>query len=264
MRRNGRPSWIWTRSRRAKALIGCGRGSDCSWPSESRCMLFLSDGGEDAITAREYDLKAKQFVPGGFTLPKAKQRTAWESEDSLLVAREWSADELTTSGYPFVVKRLRRGQPLSDAVEVFRGSKSDGGYGVTPIALHDGAGHQATIIARPLSTFNAEYYLVTESGPTQTRRTAAVAARRAGCWAAALHAARGLECEWVELCTGLPRFTRPRRSNRRSRQPQAEARLRARTARDARLRRTDQFADTRDDLRKRPRARVDLRAGRRR
>lgn len=145
-------NWVW-------------KGSDCSWPSESRCMLFLSDGGEDAITAREYDLKAKQFVPGGFTLPKAKQRTAWESEDSLLVAREWSADELTTSGYPFVVKRLRRGQPLSDAVEVFRGSKSDGGYGVTPIALHDGAGHQATIIARPLSTFNAEYYLVTESGP---------------------------------------------------------------------------------------------------
>jgi prolyl oligopeptidase len=147
-----RANWVW-------------KGSDCNWPSESRCLVYLSDGGEDAITAREYDMRAKQFVPGGFTLPKAKQTTAWESDDSLLVSREWSSGELTASGYPFIVKRVTRGQPLADAVEVFRGAKSDGGYGVTPIALHDGAGNTAVLIARPLSTFNAEYYLVTASGP---------------------------------------------------------------------------------------------------
>lgn len=145
-------NWIW-------------KGSDCNWPAENRCMVFLSDGGEDAITAREYDLNAKQFVTDGFTLPKAKQTTAWESDDSLLVAREWSPGELTTSGYPFVVKRVHRGQALADAVEVFRGAKSDGGYGVTPIALHDAAGHNAIIIARPLTTFKSEYYIVTAKGP---------------------------------------------------------------------------------------------------
>jgi prolyl oligopeptidase len=145
-------NWVW-------------KGADCVWPRENRCLVYLSDGGEDAITAREYDVTTKRFVSDGFTLPRAKQTAAWESADSLLVAREWSPGELTTSGYPYVVKRLQRGQPLSSAVEVFRGAKSDGGYGVTPIALHDGMGDTAMLIARPLATFKAEYYLMTRGGP---------------------------------------------------------------------------------------------------
>jgi prolyl oligopeptidase len=36
---------------------------------------------------------------------------------------------------------------------------------VTPLALHDAAGHTALIIARPLSTFEAQYYLVGRKGP---------------------------------------------------------------------------------------------------
>ncbi|MEO9170977.1 MAG: prolyl oligopeptidase family serine peptidase, partial [Candidatus Baltobacteraceae bacterium] len=67
----------------------------------------------------------------------------------------------------FVVKRVKRGMPLDKAVEVFRGSASDGGYGVSPVALYDGTGHHATLILRPLSTFAAETYLVTPEG---TRR----------------------------------------------------------------------------------------------
>jgi prolyl oligopeptidase len=141
------------------------KGAYCAWPREDRCLVSLSDGGEDAITVREYDMIDKQFVAGGFLLPRAKQRAAWETDDTLLVAREWSAGELTTSGYPFVVKRVRRGEPLSSAVEVFRGDRSDGGYGVSPIALHDGSGNTAMLIERPLSTFKSEYYLVTQSGP---------------------------------------------------------------------------------------------------
>ena len=145
-------NWVW-------------KGYDCRWPAQDRCLLFLSDGGEDASTAREFDPGTAQFVTGGFTLPRGKQRIAWDGQDTLLVAREWSPGDLTTSGYPFVVKRLQRGQPLSTAVEVFRGAKSDGGYGVTPIALHDGAGHTAMLISRPTSTFEAEYYLMTAAGP---------------------------------------------------------------------------------------------------
>lgn len=145
-------NWVW-------------KGADCVWPQENRCLVYLSDGGEDAITAREYDLSAKEFVQGGFSLPRAKQRVAWENANSLLVSREWSPGELTTSGYPFIVKRLERGQPLTSAVEIFRGAQSDGGYGVTPLAFHDGAGHTALIIARPLSTFEAQYYLVGLKGP---------------------------------------------------------------------------------------------------
>ncbi len=134
---------------------------DCEKPAERRCMISLSDGGEDAVTVREFDLKSASFVKRGFALPHGKQRLAWEGEDTLLVSREWSAGELTTSGYPFVVKRLERGQPLSAAVEIFRGSATDGGYGVSPVTFVDGSGHRLTLIERPLSTFEAEHYLVT-------------------------------------------------------------------------------------------------------
>ena len=50
-----------------------------------------------------------------FTLPKGKQQFAWQSPDSILVAREWNKGELTTSGYPYIVKQVRRGQPLAEA-----------------------------------------------------------------------------------------------------------------------------------------------------
>jgi prolyl oligopeptidase len=137
---------------------------DCEEPGERRCMTSLSDGGEDAVTVREFDLKSASFVKSGFVLHHGKQRLAWEGEDTLLVSREWSAGELTTSGYPFIVKRLKRGQPLSAAVEIFRGSATDGGYGVSPVTFVDGSGHRLTLIERPLSTFESEHYLVGPGG----------------------------------------------------------------------------------------------------
>ncbi len=133
----------------------------CVEPSERRCILSLSDGGEDAVTAREFDLQTNSFPANGFVLSKGKQRVAWENQDSILVAREWAPGDLTTSGYPFIVKRVRRGQPLSAAKELFRGTSTDGGYGVSPQVLVDGAGHRAVLINRPLTTFESENYLVT-------------------------------------------------------------------------------------------------------
>jgi prolyl oligopeptidase len=140
-------------------------GADCEWRDERRCLISLSDGGEDAVTVREFDLTSSAFAPGGFVLPKGKQRVAWADPDTLLVAREWAPGDLTTSGYPFIVKAVKRGEPLAEAVEVFRGAASDGGYGVTPQVFHDGDGRQALVITRPLSTFEAEQWLVTPAGP---------------------------------------------------------------------------------------------------
>jgi len=147
-------NWIW-------------KGVDCESHAQRRCLLLLSDGGEDAVSAREFDLTTRRFVTGGFALPKGKQRTAWLDADTLLVAREWNPGEVTTSSYPYIVKRLRRGQPLSAATEVFRGGKDDGGYGVTPQVLVDAQGRRAALIVRPLSTFELEHYLVTAEGPSR-------------------------------------------------------------------------------------------------
>ena len=135
------------------------KGPKCDEPKESRCLLSLSDGGEDAVTVREFDLKTASFPAGGFVLPKGKQGLSWESEDTLLVAREWQPGELTEAGYPYIVKRVRRGQPLSAAKEIYRGSQSD--TAVSPTTYTDGKGNRAVIISRNISTFESEKYLVT-------------------------------------------------------------------------------------------------------
>jgi len=145
-------NWFWS-------------GADCEERAERRCMIGLSDGGEDAVTLREFDLRSARFVGGGFSLPRGKQDAAWQDADTLLVAREWSPGELTRSGYPFVVKRIKRGQPLSAAVEVFRGTASD--VGVSPSAFNDGAGHRALVIRRSVSFFEAEYQLVRSNGTSK-------------------------------------------------------------------------------------------------
>ena len=144
-------NWVW-------------EGSNCAPPAERRCMLSLSDGGEDAVTIREFDLGTRSFVPNGFVLPKGKQRIAWMGTDTLLVSREWSPGELTSSGYPFIVKAVVRGRPLAAATELYRGSQADGGYGVSPFTLRDGAGHRLVLISRPLDTFRAETYVVRAAG----------------------------------------------------------------------------------------------------
>jgi len=138
------------------------QGADCDSPGQKRCLISLSDGGEDASTVREFDLATRSFVPDGFDLPHGKQNAAWETADALLVAREWKPGEMTSAGYPYVVKRLRRGQPLSAAVEVFRGSKDD--TGASPITLDDGRGHRATFVQRFLTFFTSEFYLVAADG----------------------------------------------------------------------------------------------------
>jgi prolyl oligopeptidase len=144
--------WVW-------------KGEDCAWPAETRCLISLSNGGEDADTVREFDLTKSAFVNGGFSLPRGKQNVAWENGNTLLVAREWNTGDLTPSGYPYIVKRLKRGEPLSSAVTVFSGEKSD--VEVDPFTLQDGNGHSLTFIRRGVTFFTSEYDLVTATGTKQ-------------------------------------------------------------------------------------------------
>jgi prolyl oligopeptidase len=138
------------------------KGATCDQPAEKLCMLALSDGGEDATTMREFDLEKGAFVAGGFSLPRGKQDAVWEDSETLLVAREWSPGELTRSGYPFVIKRIKRGQPLDAADEVFRGTADD--VGVSTNRFDDGAGHHALIISRRVTFFEVESLLIGADG----------------------------------------------------------------------------------------------------
>lgn len=143
------------------------KGIDCLEPEERRCLISLSDGGEDAVEIREFDLDNGTFIADGFQLPRGKHRIAWEDADHLLVATDWTADAVTPSGYPYIVKRLTRGEPLSEAVELYRGDQQDGGYGVSPAVLRDGQGRTLAFVHRPLDTFRHQTYVLTADGAKQ-------------------------------------------------------------------------------------------------
>ena len=138
------------------------KGRTCLYPGNKLCLVSLSAGGEDADTLREFDLQTGKFVEGGFVLSRSKQNVAWMDKDTLLVARDWGAGSMTKSGYPFVVKMWKRGEPLEQAKEVYRGTESDTLVG--PVMLNDSDGHGVPIMFRLVSFFDSEMSLLTPGG----------------------------------------------------------------------------------------------------
>lgn len=145
-------NWVW-------------KGAACARPAETRCLINLSDGGEDAVTVREFDLGTKGFVKNGFHLPKGKQDASWQDENTLLVSREWKPGELTESGYAYVVKRLKRGQPLPSAVEIFRGRKADVSAGAS--VLRDAEDRVLPLIVEGTDFFHSKTFLIGAKGNRQ-------------------------------------------------------------------------------------------------
>ena len=145
--------WVW-------------KGHTCLQPEERLCLVALSEGGEDAVTYREFDLVAGRFVEGGFVLPRSKQDASWLDRDTLLVSRDWGEDTLTASGYPFVVKSVKRGQPLAAATEVYRGAATDQVSSGSSV-LTDARGNRAVVLYRGVTFFGAERLLLTAKGPVK-------------------------------------------------------------------------------------------------
>jgi len=140
------------------------KGSSCLPPDETLCLVSLSNGGKDAVEVREFDTKAKAFVSGGFRLSDGKQSADWLDADTLYVAREWGPETMTESGYPFVVKKWKRGTPLDQAVEVYRGTQTDVAASAGMLRDEDGK-VQAVMFTRSPSFFETEYYIEAEGGP---------------------------------------------------------------------------------------------------
>jgi prolyl oligopeptidase len=142
-------NWVW-------------KGASCPPPHYRLCLVRLSDGGEDAVRVREFDLATKSFVAGGFDLPHGKQNVAFLDDDTLILTRDWGPGTMTASGYGFVIKTLKRGQSLDQAVEVFRGKPTD--VLAAPAVLRDAQGERAVLIQRAVSFFETEHYLLTPAG----------------------------------------------------------------------------------------------------
>jgi len=137
-------NWVWG-------------GSACLGPEYRRCLVSLSRGGADAKVVREFDTVAKRFVDGGFTLPEAKSDVDWIDIDNLLVGTDFGAGTLTDSGYPRVVKRWKRGTPLSAATTLFEGQTKD----AAAYASHDSTpGFVRTTVGRIVDFYTSRVWLV--------------------------------------------------------------------------------------------------------
>lgn len=135
-------NWVWA-------------GAEVIEPDFSLALIELSRGGADATVVREFDMQTMRFVTGGFTLPEAKTSVTWQDRDTVLVGTDLGDGSLTDSGYPRIVKRWRRGQPLEDAQTLFEGETTDVsvgcGYDPTP-------GYERLLITRSFDFFNRHRY----------------------------------------------------------------------------------------------------------
>ncbi|MFM7350151.1 MAG: prolyl oligopeptidase family serine peptidase [Erythrobacter sp.] len=135
------------------------QGSTCLPPAETRCMIALSDGGEDATIMREFDTVTKQFVPNGFVLSEKSQGgVEWVDENTLLVSRNFGPGTLTESEYPFTTREWKRGTPIADAKEIFRGDAKDVSSGAALLRDNKGTIH-ARIAYRGISFHERLWYV---------------------------------------------------------------------------------------------------------
>jgi prolyl oligopeptidase len=135
-------NWVWA-------------GANVIYPELTRALISLSRGGSDAAIVREFDMSTREFVDGGFALAEAKSGTSWADPDTLLIGTDFGADSLTESGYPRIVKRWRRGQPVAEAQTVFEGSPSDV---ITTAGVDRTPGFERTMLRRAIDFFNDQVY----------------------------------------------------------------------------------------------------------
>ena len=134
------------------------KGSTCLPPEERLCMIALSDGGEDATVLREFDMVTGSFVEGGFVLDEKSQGgIEWIDADTMLVSRDFGEGTLTESQYPRTTRLWKRGTPLAEAEEIWRGEEADVWSGASLLRDHTGAVH-GTYAFRATSFHETEYY----------------------------------------------------------------------------------------------------------
>jgi prolyl oligopeptidase len=100
-------------------------GANFLYPDYNVCLVNLSRGGSDATVVKEFDLRAKKFVQGGFELSEAKSEANWIDRDHIFVGTDFGEGSMTTSGYPRIVKEWTRNTPLNDAKTIFEGEPND-------------------------------------------------------------------------------------------------------------------------------------------
>lgn len=141
-------NWVW-------------KGGQLLRPDYELALVTLSRGGADAGVVREFNVKSKEFVSGGFELPESKGGMSWIDRDHVFVQTDFGDGSMTTSGYPRIAKFWTRGTPLSEAKTVYEGKVDDMSIG----AYHDDSpGFERNYVMRSLAFYNNEMYLLADDG----------------------------------------------------------------------------------------------------
>jgi prolyl oligopeptidase len=135
-------NWVWA-------------GAKVIEPDHTLALISLSRGGSDAAIVREFDMRTRSFVAGGFELPEAKTQITWEDENTVLLGTDFGEGSLTESGYPRLVKRWRRGQSVDDAATLFSGASTDV---IVAASVDRTPGYERTMVGRAIDFFNDENY----------------------------------------------------------------------------------------------------------
>lgn len=141
-------NWVW-------------KGSNLLRPNYNLALITLSRGGADAGIVREFDLTAKAFVPDGFQLPESKGSMNWIDQDHVFVQTNFGEGTMTSSGYPRIAKRWKRGTNLSDAQVIYEGLEDD----MAVTAYHDDSpGYERNFVVRSLAFYNNELFFLDDQG----------------------------------------------------------------------------------------------------
>ncbi len=135
------------------------KGMHCLPEHPEHCLVNLSPGGGDAVVSREFNSIDKTFTKDGFFLPLAKGGANWIDADTVFVATDFGDGSMTDSGYPRIVKRWKRGTPLSEAELVYEGDvKSVSAFASR---LHS-AGDDIDLVQEGTSFWTSERYHLAE------------------------------------------------------------------------------------------------------
>jgi prolyl oligopeptidase len=133
-------NWVWG-------------GSDCLAPDYNRCLISVSRGGADAKVTREFDIAKREFVKNGFNLPEAKSQLDWVDINTVYVGTDFGLGSMTQSGYARMIKRWKRGTPISEAQLMYEGKESD----VAAFATVDKTPNfERTVFGRSTDFYNTE------------------------------------------------------------------------------------------------------------
>lgn len=140
-------SWVW-------------KGASFLRPDYDRVLIDLSRGGADASVTREFQISTKSFVADGFERPEAKGSLSWIDQDHVFVQTDFGPGSMTDSGYARIVKRWKRGTPMSAAEVIYEAEQTD----MLVAAFHDDSpGFERNYVLRNIRFYNNEMFVLDDN-----------------------------------------------------------------------------------------------------